>query len=287
MQANFAIIGGSGLEEFEGAKIIEKIDIPTPFGMPSDEILLVDIGGIHTAFLPRHGKGHRILPSEVPSRANIWALKRLGVKAILALSAVGSLHEAFRPGEFVICDNLIDRSRHRAESFFGEGVVGHVSLAEPFCPSLRSCLKKALSQLGHPFHEKGTVICMEGPAFSTKAESFFYQRLSADLIGMTASPEAKLAREAEICYASLAMVTDYDCWHETEEAVTIEMVLQTMQKNIAAVRRLIPLVIPLFAGLTSCSCQSAAQHAIMTPKGLIPYEVKRRLRLFYGKYWQD
>ncbi len=286
MKARFGIIGGSGLEEFEGGKVTERIDVPTPFGIPSDEILVVDVGGIPVAFLPRHGQGHRILPTEVNSKANIWALKSLGVEAILAVSAVGSLHEDYQPGEFVVCDNLIDRTRRRAVSFFGNGVVGHVGFAEPFCPELRAALTAALKKLGHPFHDRGTAVTMEGAAFSTRAESEVHRGFGAHVIGMTASPEAKLAREAEICYASVAMVTDYDCWRQSEEAVTIEMVLETMRRNVDAVGRLIPLAIPLFAGIKDSACRHAAGAAIMTAEKFIPYEEKRRLKLLYGKYWK-
>jgi 5'-methylthioadenosine phosphorylase len=286
MKARFGIIGGSGLEQFEGGKVMEKVEVPTPFGMPSDEILLVDIAGAPTAFLPRHGAGHRILPTEVNAKANIWALKSLGVEAILAVSAVGSLHEDYKPGEFTVCSNLIDRTKRRDSSYFGNGLVGHIGFADPFCPELRQALVAALKKLGQPFHEKGTVVTMEGPAFSTRAESEMHRGFGAELIGMTASPEAKLAREAEICYASVAMVTDYDCWRQSEEAVTIEMVLAVMKKNIDAIRRLIPLAIPQFAQIKDCGCRHAASGALMTPEAFIPYEEKRKLKLFYGKYWK-
>jgi 5'-methylthioadenosine phosphorylase len=287
MQARYAIIGGSGLEQFEGGKVIGKVDVPTPFGMPSDEILIVEIAGIPTAFLPRHGKGHRLLPTEVPAQANIWALKSLGVEAIIAVSAVGSLDAAYKPGDFAVCDNLVDRTKKRDISFFGNGIVGHVGFADPFCPEVRAGLVLALKKLGHPFHEKATVVCMEGPLFSTRAESEFHRGIKAQIIGMTASPEARLAREAEICYASVGMVTDYDCWHESEEAVTIEMVLATMKKNIDAIRRMIPLAVPLLAKTSDCACRSAASGAVMTAPEFFPYDEKRKLKLFYGKYWKE
>jgi 5'-methylthioadenosine phosphorylase len=287
MNAKYAIIGGSGLEQFEGGKVLATIDVPTPFGMPSDEIIIADIAGLPTAFLPRHGKGHRFLPTEVPSKANIWALKSLGVEAIIAVSAVGSLSEDYKPGQFVVCDNLIDRTKKRELSYFGNGVVGHIGFADPFCPSLRNALVGALKKSGQPFHEKGTVVTMEGPLFSTRAESELHRGFKAQLIGMTASPEAKLAREAEICYASVAMVTDYDCWRQKEEAVTINIVMEVMRKNIEAIRRLIPLAIPLVAKIKDCSCRSAAKGAIMTDPRYIPYEEKRKLALFYGKYWKE
>ena len=285
MKVKYGVIGGSGLEQFEGGKVLERIEVPTPYGMPSDEILIVDVSGIQAAILPRHGKGHRILPAEVNSRANIWALKSLGVEAIMAVSAVGSLHQDYQPGQFAVCDNLIDRTKGRPGSFFGNGLVGHVGFADPFCPSLRTAIIEALKKTGHPFHETGTVVTMEGPAFSTRAESELHRGFKAELIGMTACPEAKLAREAEICYASVAMVTDYDCWHVSEEAVTLEMVLETMRKNVDAVRNLVPAVIPLFARIKECSCRTAAAGALMTAPEFIPYEEKRKLKLLYGKYW--
>jgi 5'-methylthioadenosine phosphorylase len=286
MKARFGIIGGSGLEQFEGGQVKERIDVPTPFGMPSDEIVLADVAGVPVAFLSRHGQGHRVLPTEVNSRANIWALKSLGVEAILAMCTVGSLHEDYKPGEFAVCDNIIDRTKQRALSYFGNGLVGHIGFADPFCPELRAALVTALKKLGQPFHDRGTVVTMEGPAFSTRAESEMHRGFGAHLIGMTASPEARLAREAEICYASVAMITDYDCWHVNEEAVTIEMVLAVMKKNVDAVRKLIPIAVPLFAEIKDCSCRRAAAGALMTPEHLVPYEERRKLKLFYGKYWK-
>jgi 5'-methylthioadenosine phosphorylase len=208
MEAGIAVIGGSGLYRMEGSRVLQELDIPTPFGMPSDLVSIVDIAGTPVAFLPRHGKGHRHLPTEVPSRANIWALKSLGVRQIISVSAVGSLSESYRPGDFVLCDQLIDRTFSRAASYFGDGIVGHVSFADPFCPSLRAAFAEALRSTGHRCHPAGTLVCMEGPLFSTRAESELYRSWGAHCVGMTALPEAKLAREAEICYAVIAMVTD-------------------------------------------------------------------------------
>ena len=286
MKADIAVIGGSGLYRIEGSRVIEEIDVPTPFGMTSDVISIMDIGGIPVAFLPRHGKGHRILPTEVPSDANIWALKYLGVKQIISVSAVGSLSENYKPGDFIVLDQLIDRTRSRRNSYFGNGIVGHVAFAEPFCPSMRGKIIEVLSKKDHSFHEKGTLVTMEGPLFSTKAESELYRSWKSHLIGMTALPEAKLAREAEICYATIAMVTDYDCWHETEESVSVEMVLKVMNDNVSAVKAMLPEIIESVTGIEDCTCRHAAENAIITDPEKIPYETKRRLSLFYSKYWK-
>jgi 5'-methylthioadenosine phosphorylase len=225
MTTRIAVIGGSGLYEIDGARLIDTLDVSTPFGAPSDRIAIVDIGGERVAFLPRHGRGHRLLPSEVPARANIWALKSIGVEQIVSVSAVGSLGEEYSPGTFVLPDQLIDRTTRRPNSFFGDGVVGHVSFAEPFCHHMRERIAVVLQRTGHAFRDRATLVCMEGPAFSTRAESQLHRSWGAHLIGMTALPEAKLAREAELCYATVAMVTDWDCWRGEEEGVTLAMVL--------------------------------------------------------------
>jgi len=285
MRARLAVIGGSGLYQLDGARVREQIEVPTPWGLPSDAITIVEIAGEEVAFLPRHGRGHRYLPSEVPSRANLWALKSLGVQQILGLSAVGSLTERCAPGEFVLCDNLIDRTSRRPGTYFGEGIVGHISFAHPFCEGIRAAAAGVLSASSHPHHTSGTYVCMEGPAFSTRAESELHRSWRATLIGMTALPEARLAREAEICYATLAMVTDYDCWKETGEPVNVEMVMATMKSNTEAMRKMLPGLITAIRGREDCSCRHAAQDAIMTEPSMIPYEVKRKLNLFYGKYW--
>jgi 5'-methylthioadenosine phosphorylase len=282
------VIGGSGLYNIEGAKIIREVDIPTPFGMPSDIISIVDIGGVQVAFLPRHGIGHRLLPTEVPSKANIWALKSLGITQILSISAVGSLKEEIKPGDFVVCDQIIDRTRSRDNSFFGNGLVGHVAFAEPFCPDMRDILINCLENIDRPLHTKGTLITMEGPLFSTKGESHLYRQWNAHIIGMTALPEAKLAREAEMCYALIAMVTDYDCFREAEKPVTVEMILKVMKGNVDSISKALPRMIgALQKREEDCECHHAVQFALMTKKSLIPYEVQRKLRLFYGKYWNE
>jgi 5'-methylthioadenosine phosphorylase len=285
MQAEFGIIGGTGLYQLEGAHPIGDIEVPTPFGLPSDLIRVVEAAGTRIAFLPRHGRGHRLLPTEVPSRANIWALKSLGVSQILAVSAVGSLSEEFAPGDLVVCDQLIDRTRSRPNSFFGDGVVAHLPFADPYCPEMRAGINELLAASKIPSHSRGTLVCMEGPLFSTRAESNLYRGWKAELIGMTALPEAKLAREAEICCALIAMVTDYDCWHEAEESVSVEMVLETMAKNTRAIQELIPAIAGRLKERTDCACRHAAENTIITAAEKIPYQTRRALDLFYGKYW--
>ena len=272
--------------QLKGAQLVERIDVPTPFGMPSDLISIVETGEQKIAFLPRHGKGHRILPTEVPSRANIWALKSLGVEQILSVSAVGSLLEEIKPGDFVLCDQLIDRTRTRELSFFGEGLVGHVPFAEPYCSGMREIIGGILKDGTHPFHDRGTLVTMEGPLFSTRAESHLYRRWDADLIGMTAIPEAKLAREAEICLALVAMVTDYDCWREAEESVSVEMILKVMNENTRAIQKVIPSIAGALKNRGECSCRSAAAGVFVTDPALVPYETRRRLWMLYGKYWK-
>lgn len=286
MTANIGVIGGSGLYGIEGAELIKEIDIPTPFGMPSDVISIIDMNGQKTAFLPRHGRGHRLLPTEVPSKANIWALKYLGVEQIVSVSAVGSLIEEYKPGDFVVCDQLIDRTKSRTNSYFGEGIAGHTEFAEPFCPGMRESILKVLSQYKHPYHKMGTLVTMEGPLFSTHAESELHRSWKAHLIGMTALPEAKLAREAEICYATIAMVTDYDCWGKNEESVSVEMVIKVMENNVKAAKEILPDIITALKNRKDCSCRHAAENAVMTDPLKIPYETMRRLSLFYGKYWK-
>jgi 5'-methylthioadenosine phosphorylase len=287
-QVRFAVIGGTGLYDLKEARLVEELDIPTPFGLPSDRIAVVELGGRRAAFLPRHGRGHRLLPGEVPSRANIWALKSLGVEQILAVSAVGSLVEDCRPGQFVLCDQLIDRTHGRESSFFGDGVAGHVSFAEPYCPGMREALARRLEASGRPFHGSGTLVCMQGPAFSTRAESHLHRGWNAQLIGMTSLPEARLAREAEICLALVAMVTDYDCWREAEEGVSMAQVVATMAGNTRALQELLPGILAELGGRADgdCACRRAAAGAITTDPALIPYQTRRRLELLYGKYWR-
>ena len=284
--ARLAVIGGSGLYQLEGGQVREEREVPTPWGLPSDTLTIMEISGDEVVFLPRHGRGHRYLPSEVPSRANIWALRSIGVEQILALSAVGSLSENVAPGEFVLCDNLIDKTNRRAGSYFGEGIVGHIGFAEPFCGGIRAAAAEVLKAHSHPHHTSGTYVCMEGPAFSTKAESQLHRSWKAPLIGMTALPEARLAREAEICYATIAMVTDYDSWREAGESVSVEMVVATMKSNTEALKRMLPDLVAALRGRGDCPCRHAARDAIMTDPAMIPYDARRRVALFYDRYWR-
>jgi 5'-methylthioadenosine phosphorylase len=286
MKTPIAVIGGSGLYAIEGMRILEEIEVPTPFGLTSDVIAVAEISGERVAFLPRHGKGHRYLPAEVPSAANIWALKSLGAEQIISVSAVGSLTEEIKPGDFVLCDQLVDRTSKRAMSFFGSGLVGHVPFAEPFCSGMREAMGGVFARHRHPFHGSGTYVCMEGPLFSTRAESELHRAWNAQLIGMTALPEAKLAREAEICYATVAMVTDYDCWRESEESVSVDMIMATMRGNTAAIQRLLPDLVSALRGRDDCGCRHAAANAFMTDSSYVPYDLKRKLAIFYGKYWK-
>jgi len=285
MTSRIAVIGGSGLYEIEGANLLEHVEIVTPFGDPSDRISIAELGGARVAFLPRHGRGHRLLPSEVPSRANIWALKSLGVAQIISISAVGSLSEDHPPGSFVLPDQLIDRTQRQPNSFFGDGVVGHVSFAEPFCSGMRERIAAVLSRTGHSVRGRATLVCMERPAFSSRAESLLHRSWGAHLIGMTALPEAKLAREAELCYATVAMVTDWDCWRGEGEGVTLEMVLATMRQNVQDIKRALPGLVAALVDRDDCPCRHAAASAIVTTPSLVSPEAKQRLDLLYGKYW--
>jgi 5'-methylthioadenosine phosphorylase len=289
-QANIAVIGGSGLYEMQGLNIVDKIAINTPFGPPSDEILIGNFG-VETqniAFLPRHGRGHRLLPTEINSKANIWALKSLGVKWIFSASAVGSLKEEIAPRDFVIPDQIIDRTKSRANSFFGEGLAGHVTFADPFCAKLTGLLGQTAQELGIKVHQGGIYICMEGPLFSTRAESNLYRSWNGACIGMTALPEAKLAREAEIAYATLAMATDYDCWY-IDEDVSVEGIMENMRLNIENCQKIIKKAAQdIFAdpdNYYNPKCHEAAKFAIMTAKEAIPLKTKEKLALLYQKYF--
>jgi 5'-methylthioadenosine phosphorylase len=268
----------------EGMTEIEEVKVSTPFGDPSDTIVLGSLGGVEAAFLPRHGKGHRISPSELPARANIYALKSLGVERIVSVNAVGSLREGVEPLDIVIPDQLIDRTKERASTFFTDGIVGHISFAEPFCPVLSQVLFEASTKVGVKAHRGGTCLVMEGPQLSTKAESQLYRSWGADVIGMTTLPEAKLAREAEMCYAALALVTDYDCWHPTYESVTADMILMNLRKGIDAVRRILKLLLPSVPQQQDCGCASALEHAIATETKCISKKKRKELALLIGKY---
>jgi 5'-methylthioadenosine phosphorylase len=283
-EASVAVIGGSGFYQIEGLTDTEEVFPSTPFGQPSDAILIGTLEGKRVAFLPRHARGHRLTPSEVPTRANIFALKQLGVQQIISVSAVGSLREDYAPLDIVIPHQLFDRTRQRPSSFFGEGMVVHVGFADPFCSVLSQALYQAAIEVGANVHRGGTYVCMEGPQFSTRAESHVYQKLGFDIIGMTAIPEAKLAREAEICYATLALVTDYDVWRVSEETVTVDMVVQNMLKNVDKAKKIVKASLPLIGDTRSCECTSALRHAIQTQKDLIPQDAKMRLAPLIGKY---
>ncbi len=278
------VIGGSGLYAIDGLEDLREIALSTPFGEPSDVYVTGRLAGIDMVFLPRHGRGHRIQPSDLNFRANIWGLKQLGVTRILSVSAVGSMREHIAPGDFVVIDQFIDRTRHRVDTFFGDGVVAHVMFADPVCPEVRAALLVAAKRIEVKAHDGGTYLNMEGPQFSTRAESKLYRSWDVDVIGMTNLQEAKLAREAEMCYATLAMSTDYDCWHESHEAVSVEAVVAVMHKNVDNARRLIKASVPLLAAPSKCSCASALQHAIMTAREQIPPAARQRLGLLIEKY---
>ena len=282
--ATIGVIGGSGLYDLEGLTDVRRLELNTPFGKPSDAIVVGTLEDTQVAFLPRHGRGHRLNPTAIPVRANIYALKTLGVQRLISVSAVGSLKEDFAPLDLVIPDQLIDRTRRRVSTFFDAGIVAHIGFAEPFCPGSSAVIAAAARELGIVNHSGGTMVVMEGPAFSTKAESFMYRSWGADIIGMTALPEAKLAREAEMCYATMAWITDYDCWHESEETVTVEMVVQNLLKNVSNSREMLRRVLPRLGEPAGCGCGSALKDAIITNPEVIPPEVKEKLSPLVGKY---
>ncbi len=278
------VIGGSGLYEMDGLTDIREVSIYTPFGAPSDSYLTGNLDGTQLVFLPRHGRGHRINPSEINFRANIYGMKQLGVSRILSISAVGSMREDIVPGDFVLIDQFFDRTRHRPDTFFNEGVVAHVMFGDPICEEVRQHLLAACRDTGVTTHDRGTYLNMEGPQFSTRAESKIYRQWGVDVIGMTNLQEAKLAREAEIGYSTVAMATDYDCWHEGHDDVTVEAVIEIMQKNVSKARDVIRAAAPRVAAMGTCSCDSALQFAIMTAKDRIPAEARSRLGLLIDKY---
>lgn len=279
------IIGGSGLYEMEGLGNIDEVHVETPFGAPSDAIITGTLGDARLAFLPRHGRGHRILPSEINFRANLYALKKLGCEWVISVSAVGSMKEHIAPGDVVIVDQFIDRTKQRPSTFFGDGCVGHISFADPICSHLAAHLADAAESTGRvKVHRGGTYICIEGPQFSTRAESFLYRSWGVDVIGMTNVPEAKLAREAELCYATLALPTDYDCWHEEEEAVSVEAVIETLKKNVEKAKEILKATIARIPKERTCACKDVLRYAVMTDPQKIPAETWERLSLFLEKY---
>jgi 5'-methylthioadenosine phosphorylase len=286
-KAKIGIIGGSGLYDIEGITDLRSVRVKTPFGDPSDEYRWGTLEGRDVVFLPRHGRGHRLLPTELNYRANIYGFKKMGVEWIIAISAVGSFKQEIRPLDIVIIDQFFDRTNQAREStFFGDGIVAHISFAEPLCPVLREILCQVATQVGARVHMGGTYLNMEGPAFSTKAESLIYKSWGIDVIGMTNMTEAKLAREAEICYGTLAMVTDYDCWYKGEDVpiVTIDQVIKNLLKNTDVAKEILKKAVPLISEQRNCLCTTALKDAIITPKDMIPPETKKRVELITEKY---
>ncbi len=284
VKASIGVIGGSGVYEIDGIKNLKEVKIKTPFGDPSDSIVAGTLEGVEVAFLPRHGRGHRILPSEINSRANIWALKSMGVEQIVSVSACGSLKEELPPRHFVIPDQLFDRTQGRPGStFYGNGIVGHTTFANPYCKELSKRVFDAGKSLGLPMHSGGTFVIIEGPTFSTKAESRVWRSLGFSIIGMTNLPESKLAREAEICYSTIGLVTDYDVWKEGDE-VTVEKVLATIHDNVNNVKQLVKSMLPKLARKRNCECSRAANFAVQTDPKMISKKTYKDLELIIGKY---
>ncbi len=283
-EVTLAVIGGSGIYNMEGLTEVEERRVTTPFGDPSDTLVIGTLAGRRIAFLPRHGRGHRLTPTEVPYRANIWALKSLGVEQIISISACGSMKKKYAPRHIVIPDQIYDNTKKRDLSFFGDGLVAHISFAEPFCPHLRRVLHQAVQNAGGVVHVGGTFVTIEGPRFSAKAESRIYRSWGVDIIGMTAVPEAQLAREAEICYATMAHITDYDVWHDTEEAVNVQMLIDNLAANAALTKRAIAELVPLLSGERHCDCGQTLATAIITRRDLIPPAKIDQLRPIVGKY---
>jgi len=284
VQPTVGIIGGSGLYHIEGLEQVREVRLRTPFGAPSDAVIVGVLGGMGVAFLSRHGRGHRINPSSINYRANLYALKSLGVTQVISISAVGSMKEEIQPGHVVLPDQFIDLTKRRISTFFDEGIVAHVGFAEPVCSSLADVLEEAGRSLGVTLHRGGTYVCMEGPQFSTKAESRLYRQWGVDVIGMTNMPEAKLAREAELCYATMALATDYDCWHETEEAVTVGAILATLHRNVALAKDLLKAAVPKLDPDRACSCRQALATALVTAPDQMSASAKRRLNLLIAPY---
>jgi 5'-methylthioadenosine phosphorylase len=282
-EAQIGVIGGSGLYEIEGIEELHEIPVETPFGTPSDLLTVGKLNGVAVAFLPRHGKGHRILPSEINFRANIYALKKIGVQQVISVSAVGSMKEEIAPGDIVIPDQFYDNTRKRISTFFGDGIVGHVALADPICSVLADRLAKAGRDAGAKVHKGGTYLCIEGPQFSTRAESRVYRRWGVEIIGMTNATEAKLAREAGLCYATIALSTDYDCWHEEEEDVSAGAVLEIIRKNVATAKAMIGHAVSPEMLQPGCNCRQAAQGAILTDPQHFPEETRKRLALLLNQ----
>jgi len=283
-QASIGIIGGSGLYSMNGLTGIREVRVKTPFGDPSDAIVLGMLEGKRVAFLARHGRGHRILPGEINYRANVYAMKLLGVERIISVSAVGSLQEDLRPGEFLVPDQFFDRTKHRISTFFGDGLVAHVAFAHPTCGQVSAVLSDSCVHEAVKVHRRGTYVCMEGPQFSTLAEAHVHRQLRFEVIGMTNVTEAKLAREAEVCYATIAMITDYDCWHPEHESVTAAQIIATLNQNAENAQKVLRAAVRTLPAARSCKCGSALQHALVTDMKLVPTATKKRLAAIIGKY---
>jgi 5'-methylthioadenosine phosphorylase len=283
-KASIGIIGGSGLYSMKGLTDSKEIRVKTPFGDPSEAIVTGLLEGKRVAFLARHGRGHRILPSEINFRANIYALKLLGVDRILSVSAVGSLKEELAPGEFLVADQFVDRTKNRISTFFGGGLVAHVTFDKPTCPQICRILAEACNHCGVKVHRQGTYVCMEGPQFSTLAEANLHRAMHFDVIGMTNVTEAKLAREAELCYGVIAMITDYDCWHPDHESVTGAQIIATLNQNAENAQRVVREAVKAISVTHQCKCDSALAHALITDPKLVPAATKKRLRAIIGKY---
>ncbi|MCP3177790.1 MAG: S-methyl-5'-thioadenosine phosphorylase [Desulfuromonadales bacterium] len=284
-QPVIGVIGGSGLYQMEGLTKVRNVRVETPFGDPSHDFITGELEGLKVVFLPRHGEGHRLLPSEVNYRANIYGMKKLGVSRIISVSAVGSMKEEIVPGHIVIPDQFFDRTQgKRASTFFGDGVVGHIQFADPVCGDLAAVLHQASVTVGAQVHKGGTYICIEGPNFSTRAESKVFRSWGVDVIGMTNLPEARLAREAEICYATVALATDYDCWHEEHDDVSVEAVLAIVKQNVETARKIIREAVRNLAAAPTCACGEALKFAIMTNKEIIPAKTREKLQVVMGKY---
>ena len=279
------VIGGSGLYEMEGMTDVRQVTVDTPFGKPSDEYITGTLDGVQMVFLPRHGKGHRFTPSEVNYRANVYGMKKLGVTRIISVSAVGSLREEIVPGHIVIPDQFIDRTRgFRKDTFFGNGVVGHVQFADPVCADLSATLYEAAGEVGVTVHRGGTYVCMEGPAFSTRAESHLYRSFGASIIGMTNLTEAKLAREAEICYGVIALSTDYDCWHDAHADVSVEAIIEIIKQNVSNAKQIIKHAVQKISAERSCPCGESLKYAVISDTSVMPVETRENLELLLAKY---
>lgn len=279
------VIGGSGLYEMEGLTDVQHVRVDTPFGEPSDAYLVGKLNDTKMVFLPRHGRGHRVLPHEINFRANVFGMKQLGVEWLLSVSAVGSMKEEIAPGDIVIVDQFIDRTKHRAASFFGDGIAGHVGFADPVCSELAGWTYEAAKSLGAKVHRGGTYVVIDGPMFSTRAESRLYRSWGVDVVGMTNLPEAKLAREAEMSYATIALATDYDCWHDSHDDVTVDAVVAIMKKNVTLAKSILRGTVGLIPKGARSQYREAARHAVMTSADAMPAETKRKLASLYGKYW--